>query len=209
MQIAGRSVAITGIAAVVICLGCGPRAAQKPIAGPTPPKAEVPLPEWAPKNPSPEFLRAARVLKPLPEELLRGAARGDAAAKARMEAYRRTFPAAYEFFGTFSDEQVQRFLSTKQLTVPVKSLRKSQRAALDNWFDTFRKANQGTAPVEMRELGDYLIILYKQGAKRDLSNVDVGFNAKTMGAGHIVHIYFRVIGPDGSVNDLGSAFAQI
>jgi len=164
------------------------------------------LPGWAPDNPSEEFLRAAAVLKPLPPEVLHSAAQADPAWEATFARYTQSFTAAYELFGTLSDEQVQRFLSSKVIRIATKSATPPQRAALDNWFDAFREAMEGGHP----ELADYLVILYKEGAAEDLSNVDFGFNAgEGMGGGHMVHVCFWVRKPDGSVGVHGTAFAQI
>ena len=197
---------ITLALAVAAMAGCGRQAAEAPESGAETRVTDVPLPEWAPENPSPEFLRAARVLKPLPPEMLGGAAQGEAALEAMLARYTRSFAAAYEFFGTLSDEQIERFLSTKVIRLPVRSLTSAQRAALDNWFDVFRQAMEGGPP----ELADYLVVLYKEGAAEDLSNVEVGFNAgEDMGGGHFVHIHFWVRRPDGSVSDFGTGFAQI
>ncbi len=56
------------------------------------------------------------------------------------------------------------------------------------------------------ELRDYLIILYKMGAKEDLSNVRVGFRAHE---GHLVHITFWVTPPGGKEDYVCTMFAQI
>ncbi|UCC69063.1 MAG: hypothetical protein JSV79_03860, partial [Armatimonadota bacterium] len=117
--------------------GCGqPQAQQGPAERPAQ-TADVPLPDWAPKNPSPEFLRALSVLKPIPlEELTRGGGSGPAA-EAQALRHRLMWPAAYEFFGTLSDEQIQRFLSSreeeKKILIPMQSLTPKQRRAFDTW----------------------------------------------------------------------------
>ncbi len=164
-----------------------------------------PLPEWAPENPSPEFVRAARVLKPLPDEMLQGMAGQSASGSALLQRYRGTMPSSYEFFGALDDRQIERFSTTKEIRIPVKSLTARQRAALDHWFESWRTTMKGTGSG----FEDYLLILYKMGAEEDLSNVDVGFTAKGAGQGHMVHIWFWVRMADGKVNDLGTAFATI
>ncbi len=187
---------------LLLAPGCGRRAAQeKPTDRPTQ-AASVPLPEWAPENPSPEFLRAARVLKPIPPELLVTYAESDQARGALVRRVLRTCPAAYELFGTLSDEQIERFLSAKEIRIPAESLTKRQRAALDNWFDAWRKAMEGAS----EELTDYLISLYKTGAREDLSNVDVGFWAKE---GRMVHIRFWIKRPDGGSSSHITNFAVL
>jgi len=70
----GRQIIWLSVPLMVLAFGCSHRAPQRPSAPAPAPKASVPLPEWAPKDPSPEFLRAAKVLKPMPPELFRDAA---------------------------------------------------------------------------------------------------------------------------------------
>jgi hypothetical protein len=186
------------------------------------------LPDWAPKNPSPEFLRAARVLKPLPLDFMKSPGRTDAENGAKMKGATIMWPAAFEFFGSLSDEQIERFLRTKQVVVPpdqpgkpptrmkgsqvltpVKELTRKQRAALDRYLEAWREAFKGQSIPGMPEMSDPLLMLYKRGAKRDLSNVAVGFDTAECGAGHFVSILFRVTKPDGTTNGFGSGFAQI
>ncbi len=177
-RIAGRLTAIIGIAAVVACLGCGKE--QKPTEAAPAPKTSVPLPDWAPENPSPEFLRAAKVLKPFPlGEMLRGPEGNDASTRAQVAYATRVWSAAYEFFGTLNDDQTERFLSSKDkhILIPVGSLTPKQRAALDAYFEASRQAGK-----------DRLVELYKCGANKDLSNVETGFSAR----GRSVHISCRV-----------------
>jgi hypothetical protein len=175
-----------GVLLVVVAAagGCGRNA--KPTATPEMPKstAGVPLPEWAPKNPSPEFLRAARVLKPTPQDAFTEFANSDPAKFALVQRAAKTWSAAYEFFGTLSDGQMQRFLSTKEIRVPVGSLTATQRAALGNWFASWRRAMKDNGPVP----DGILVLLLKMGAREDLSNVDVGFTAQN--EAHRVHIIF-------------------
>jgi len=205
MKTTWRVVAVIGLAAALGSCGCGK--AHKPPA-PTPvTKSDVPLPEWAPKNPSPEFLRAAKVLKPIPQEQGAEAAPEAAALFGRL---RTTWVPAYEFFGSLTDGQTKRFLSTRKLRVPVKSLRAEQRGALDRWFATWRQAMRGS------ELEDWLVQLYKTGARHDLSNVEVGFATVPVGTSsekivstHRVHLWFWIKKPNGSTVETGCAFAQI
>jgi len=170
------------------------------------------LPEWAPKNPSPVFLRAAKVLKPLPLETMKSPGRTDAENAARMKGATIMWLAAYEFFGTMSDAQIERFLQAnpKYFVMPVKELTKKQRAALDRYFAAWREALKGQAMPGHPELADCLLMLYKDGATRDLSNVLVGFDAgKYQGAGHYVHLCFHVKTTKGTTGGFGSNFAQI
>ncbi len=72
------------LALALMALGCGDRAARNPTTTAAGQKAMVPLPEWAPKDPSAEFLRAAKVLKPLPPEMLDAWAKGQPAMQAAV-----------------------------------------------------------------------------------------------------------------------------
>jgi len=204
------------LAALAPALGCGreARAPDSLMTASQGTRAErldlPPLPEWAPENPSPEFLRAARVLKPVPIEEQLGALRGDQAKQALVLRQKRFWPALYEFFGTLSDEQVERFLASREeplkILIPVKSLTTKQRAALDNWFEIYHKVNEGTMSPELKFLEDYRVGLYKLGANQDLSNVKVGFVAQ---GGHAVHILFCITRPDGSQDGACTQFAEM
>jgi len=190
---------------LALAAGCARRGAEQP-PEPEPTQATaVPLPEWAPEDPSPEFLRAARVLRPVSPEVAQRESQGDPAAEAWWERYRSTYPAAYELFGTLSDEQVERFLSggekRKKLLIPVRSLTAKQRAALDNWIEVRREAMKGVGPEEE----DFLVKLFKLGARDDLSNVEVGFTA----GGRVVHVLFCVTRSDGSTNGVCASFAML
>jgi hypothetical protein len=215
MKVGCRRSAWIGLALIVslaVGAGCGGRRAERSAALETAQQVEVLLPEWAPENPSPEFLRAGRVLKPLPLDFMSSPGRTDAENAARMHGAALMWPAAYAFFGTLSDKQVERFLQAKPkyMVIPVKQLTERQRDALNGYFDAWREAWKGRAAPESSGFADCLVILYKMGANRDLSNVAVGFDAgKEMGGGHIVHICFQVTNPEGKTDGFGPAFAQI
>ena len=205
MKSTRRVIAIIGViaswwAGACLLSGCGnghsPKAGASAPAQPT--NASIPLPDWAPENPSREFLRAARVLKPMPRELLDAGARGDQTRAATIDKFTRVWPASYEFFGTLTDDQMKRFLSTGQIRIPVKDLTIAQKTALDSWFSAWQRAMKGT------EDEDFLVDLYKAGAERDLSNVEAGFDVQ---AGHMVHVKFWVKQPDGSVQQRCAEFA--
>jgi len=209
----GSAMGVLAAVLVAFCMaGCGRKSAQHP-PKPVAQSVGVPLPEWAPKNPSPEFLRAARVLKPLPDELLQGIVGESAEGASLLQRYRGTMPASYEFFGTLDDRQIERLRTTHEIRIPVKALTPKQRAALNHWFGDWRAVMKGMRP----ELEDFLVSIYKIGGKEDLSNVDVGFTAvRQQGGhgghivpGHLVQIYFWVKQPGGKVVDLGTVFAQI
>ena len=202
MNVTWRVAAMVGIAVPLTCFGCA-KTEQPP--EPTPAKTSAPLPDWAPENPSPEFLRAWEVLKPTPEEEFGEFAKGD---PTRLELARRascTWAAAYEFFGTLSDEQMERFFSTRRIRMPAKSLTENQRAALDNWLSAWRAAWRGNPSSSIPE--DFLVALFKTGAREDLSNVDVGFNAQN--EGRRVHVIFWVRQPDGSDASVQNDFAYM
>ena len=148
-----RSAFVVGITvvAVLALVGCSHRAAHKPASTPAVPKAAVPLPGWAPKNPSPEFLRAAKVLKPMPDELLQGIVGRSAEGTALLQRYRGTMPASYEFFGTLDDRQIERLRTSHEIRIPAKALTPKHRAALNHWFEDWRAAMKGMRP----ELQDF------------------------------------------------------
>lgn len=198
----GSAMGVLAAVLVAFCMvGCGRKSAQQPTK-PAARKSAVPLPEWAPKDPSPEFLRAAKVLKPTPEEES-AKFKSDRAALALVERVSRTWAAAYEFFGTLTDDQMQRFFATKQVRMSIKSLSPKQRAALDNWLETWRKEMKGNGSVP----DDFLVVLFKMGAKNDLSNVDVGFNAQN--TARRVHTIFWVRQPDGHDEAMQNDFAYM
>ena len=209
--------------ALALAPGCGQRQAQREAAERPAQTADVPLPEWAPENPSPEFLRAAKVLKPLPEDV------GGAGSPLGV--------AFYEMFGALTDEQIATFLERKQgklpsdapaetralftekfgarevggelvysrneVSVPVKSLTPAQRRAFEKVEAVWSEA------IKAEDNEDLLVKLYKIGAKEDLSNVDIAF----MATGH--EVSFRLVvtlkksATMVTTNSLGTSFAQL
>jgi len=174
--------------------------AAKPVP-PAKPREAV-LPSWAPKHPSKEFLRAAKVFKPIPPE---------------VQAYDPLYVPAWEFFGTLTDQQVIAFMQRKQVTVPrtgmdegaverlkthlgaresgaalvwythevgihFPSLSARQRRVFDSLVKAFPNE-------KMHRRDDLLVVLFRVGAKKDLSNVQVGFGAA---GGHVVEVIFTV-----------------
>ncbi len=201
------SVVVNGLSATVLtavmalslalAAGCARRGGEQPPEPEPAQTTEVPLPEWAPENPSPEFVRAAKVLKPFPlGEMLRGPKGDDLSTRAVVRYATRVWSAAYEFFGTLSDEQVDHFLSSedKQIYMPVKSLTTKQRTALDGYFEASRQAGK-----------DRVVDLYKGGAKEDLSNVDAGFKLR----GRRVNISCRVRKSDEDYSGFESTIATM
>ncbi|NIM07263.1 MAG: hypothetical protein GTN69_08645 [Armatimonadetes bacterium] len=193
------------IALIATLIGCGEKTARPTSGDGSGNAAAVSLPEWTPEDPSPEFLRAAKVLKPLPPEMFQGMAQGNKAMETMLARMHEFWPALYELFGTLTDEQIEKFLSAKEIRIPFKSLTAKQSAALDNWFAKYREAMQGLPP-ELKLMEDYKIQLYREGADEDFSNVKVGFAAQQ---GHMVHIQFWIRKSDGSEDGPCTAFAQI
>ena len=164
------------------------------------------LPAWAPKHPSREFLRAAKVLKPVPEE---------------AQPYSPVYVPAWELFGSLTDQQVKQLLTLQQHSQPLagmaasrqkylqeksqarqvgdkmvwyeggaevsaKSFTPRQRAIFASLVKAWGKANPGGLDE------DLLVFLYKARAKRDLSNVWVGFSVL---GGHAVKLGIAVRTP--------------
>ena len=177
------------LVAVAVAGGCGRSTAPTTTPKAAKAAASVPLPEWAPKNPSPEFLRAARVLRPWPNEVNVAFDKGDLVGKAWSEKYGRTLVAAWEFFGSLTDQQIERFVATKRLRLLVKDLTPQQRAALYHYFDIWRETMRGVPVDYQDQFGeDWLVELYRLGAKQDLSNVEITFEVR---GSHRVAIFMR------------------
>ena len=196
MKLRWRAALIIGIGIAVAVTGFGCAKTKQP-AEATSAKTSVPLPKWAPENPSPEFLRAARVLKPWPSDSRPAGNQSELARRALDARYARTLPAAWELFGSLSDEQIERFLETQHIRLRVRDLSKKQRAALDRYFDIWRKAIKELPPQEEEYGEDWLVALYKFGAKEDLSNVEMEFVVR---ANRRVVMFMRVRKPDGSLS---------
>ena len=175
-------------------------------AAPATPRAGG-LPSWSPKHPSKEFLRAAKTLRPVPPE---------------AQEYEPIYVPAWELFGSLTDKQVKQFLTRQQVSRPLASLEPGfrkfaeeseegrrvgdklvwylryvqvemkafsprQRAIFDALTEAWRTQHRGT-PDE-----DLLVLLYKSGAKKDLSNVVVDF--RTLG-GHGVYLSLMAVIPE-------------
>jgi hypothetical protein len=195
--------------------GCARRAQQT--TGPRNVARQDDLPSWAPEHPSPEFLRAAKLLKAVPSE---------------AEPYRPEFVPCWELFGSLTDQQIAAFttwkyevrstrgmgeildiwvrngqarvegdrfvLAFRWVSVPVKSLSPRQRQLLDRYAAVYGGTDQGPGKH------DLLVDLYHAGAKQDLSNVDLWFQA----VGHLVVMNFA--GRDRPFPMIGSGtFAQL
>jgi hypothetical protein len=124
-----------------------------------------PLPDWAPKKPSPEFLRASEVLKPESLESMKDPRLSGQAQQAAVAEKVRFYTDAYQLLGSLDDKQIQRYLTTREVRVPIKALTKKQRAAHDAYC----------------KWDEIIVALYKLGAVKDLSNVEFGFADSTQG----------------------------
>jgi hypothetical protein len=104
--------------------------APKPNVGKT---SDLVLPSWTPKHPSPEFLRAAKIIRPVPDEILQQFAKelapGNKTLPAAMQRYAATFPAAYEFIGSLSDTQLAMFMKPRQLVMQIPKKISKEEAA--------------------------------------------------------------------------------
>jgi len=184
------------VGVLLLVVGCGHRAPHETSPVEAAKTADVPLPEWAPPNPSPEFMRAARVIKPWPTEITI-AGESDLAAKAFNARFRRCLVPAWEFFGSLTDDQIGRFRATRDLRIQVKDLTDKQRAALYRVFDTWREQMKGVPDRPEAWGTDWLVELYKAGAKEDLSNVEIQFVVRARGR---VVMFLRACLPDGSLS---------
>ncbi len=206
-------IAVAALVIVAAFVGCGKKTARTPAINHQPIATssgatvktsanETPLPAWAPKNPSPEFLRAAKVLKPVTYSERFAPAAEEPKVKIQLTRNLRLLPASYEFFGTLGDAQIKRFEAIKEVRIRAKSLTPKQLAALNHWFAEYREAMKGMPDKD----ADFLVNLYRLNAKEDLSNVDVGFRARS---GHAVHLEFWIRQSDGRDWNSGWWFAQI
>jgi hypothetical protein len=209
MMLRAASVGALGaLIALLSAAGCARRpSAQEPTARPlVVTKEGTPLPEWAPAHPSPEFLRAAKLLKPMPADLQQQGSQVEAALYQRMT---KTYPAVFELFGSLGDRQIEQLQSAGRCLLPVKSMPARQRTALDAYFRAFREAFRGFSqssegiPAWTEDLAT---ILYKAGAREDLSNVDLLFTLQA----RTVNINFEVAMPDGKrTHAFGSTIATM
>jgi hypothetical protein len=176
---------------------------------------QVILPDWAPKHPSSEFLRAAKILKPFPMESYANSGNHlmDQTFNAKFNA---VLVPAWEFFGTLSDEQTSKLFNSKEivlhksvdpkfakvnrarlLNLPIKSMTAKQQAALKRYLklygETFKGFGHNGPDGNWDE--DKLILLYKLGAKEDLSNVLCSIMVR---GNRLVRMNMYVVKSDGS-----------
>jgi hypothetical protein len=198
-----RLVALTVILSVVFLAptGCAHRSAPPPPKAKPTQAVKIPLPDWAPKSPSPEFLRAAKVLKPIPADMMQNAGEAMRVPAAVLKRYERWWPAGWEFFGTFGDDQIERVRKTKFLRMHVRDLTPRQREAFEAFMDAIDRALAGAARPE------YRVSLYKFGARKDLSNVDVGFDTDAHAL--LIRTWVPTPGAPGKSITTGDAFATM
>jgi hypothetical protein len=180
--------------AVLLPLGCARKTATTPAPRAKPAaaaKAMPPLPDWAPKDPSPEFLRAARVIEPdLPEFYRRAQASDDLMERAYWTRLREVLPPAWELFGTLTDAQITRFLAGEELRLPIADLSSRQHALLQRYLQVWRSSMKGVGGKAVGEnVADPLVELYRLGAAKDLSNVSLLYMNQASG---IVSMKLRV-----------------
>jgi hypothetical protein len=188
--------------AVVAAPGCARHTAPKPAARPLAvTKADTPLPDWAPAEPSPEFLRAAHVLREMGSSVRAPlevpGRQDDLAAKAFWTHYDRTLTLAWELFGTLDDRQVGQLVSTRQVRLPVKSFTEKQRDLLERYFELWRREMRDLPERETEWGKDWLVDLYKGGAREDLSNVLLTFQVRSHSR---VAMILYVVKPDGTLS---------
>ncbi|UCC67631.1 MAG: hypothetical protein JSV79_11000 [Armatimonadota bacterium] len=169
MKLAWRVAVIIGIAFPLTGFGCA-KTEQPP--QPTPAKTSVPLPDWAPEDPSPEFLRAAKVLRGVPMDAVGRGDLPEQSWRALLAYMKRVNPTLWRLFGSLSDAQIDSFLAAKRIAIAVPDLTPGQMAALDAVLD----ANKGNEmEMEGVTVPDFRTLLYKMGAAEDLSDVTIGF----------------------------------
>jgi hypothetical protein len=206
----GRVAVAVFVASMLMIGGCARKAASPP--QPAAQKASIPLPEWAPKNPSPEFLRAAKVLGTRPWDPARDSTGNDLVDRSLQAKHERVSYPAWEFFGTLSDQEVHRLFASKvaavgdrpaslsrAMTLPYKSMSHKQKAAFNRYLDVWRETYEGTDLAQYGEglVPDRLVVLYKHGAKEDLSNVLITFEVLK---NHLVRAAIYVVQSDGSLS---------
>ncbi|NIM07266.1 MAG: hypothetical protein GTN69_08660 [Armatimonadetes bacterium] len=183
-------ISLVMVSVLLFTAGCG----EKGTSGGGDSVDRARLPDFAPENPSPEFLRAASVLKPMAAEPSGGG--GDLERAAMAGRLNRVMPAAWELFGTLSDEQIEKMIDTNEVSIPATQLTDKQWDALNHFFDVWHQTYKGVSPLEDWS-EDVVVDLYKLGAREDLSNIVIAFKA---GRSKRVAILFHVRQSDGSLS---------
>jgi hypothetical protein len=98
-----------------------------------------------------------------------------------------TDPLCWELFGSLSDKQIERFLTSERVEIRVPDLTQKQREAFDSVLTAFEGLRVQEMDVDLR------LTLHRDGAREDLSNVSIGF--KMMG-GKTVAFFAKVSGQE-------------
>jgi hypothetical protein len=198
---------------ILLAGGCALKAQQTKTATPKSASRQAGLPSWAPENSSPEFLRAAKLLKPIPPE---------------AQPYSAEYIPCWELFGSLTDKQLAEFMKLKQyiirqqlskdtldrmearvegnelvfnyrtIQIPMQSLTPRQKELFNKYVAVYEGNNQGGKKP------DLLVDLYHAGAKQDLSNVMMCFLTN----GRLVRVVFGGISKPFPLIQSG-AFAQV
>jgi hypothetical protein len=126
------------------------------------------LPTWPPKHPSLEYQHAAKYL--YASDWKTEGHTYDLTTKTMLIKLDLCRIPAWEFFGLFDDEKIQQLVQEGQFRMPFRKMTPKQQAALRRYMDV-RSAVMKGMPYGAGE--DVLVSLYKNGAREDLSNVDV------------------------------------
>lgn len=176
------------VGVLFMCGGCGNKQNSTDTSGAL-------LPAWAPENPSPEFVRAAKILKPMPVEPVSNVQ--DQALDAKLK---QVWVPAWEFFGTLSDEEISRLQTSKEIDLRYDAMRQDQRDALNRYLEVWRETMKNLPQGEGFEGGwqpDLMVELYKYGAREDLSNVLCKFKIR---GNNIVAMFLHAVQSDGSLS---------
>jgi hypothetical protein len=178
-------------------------AAEEAAPSEKPPEATV-MPEWAPDDPSDEFLIGLRALAAVPGEQVLKPAEGNAELTAFLtQMMEEVWPPAFEFFGALTEEQRATFFAKNEVRMEMSSVPEAPRATLDRWFAAMDRmlaaTPEGVWPEEDGPPeGGYLELLRDDGAADDFSNVEVGFGARS----GMVGLYFWIEPIDGGPGGL-------
>ena len=114
----------------------------------------------------------------------------------------RVLPAAWELFGSLSDEQIGHFESARSVRVQIAEMTPPQRRALEQFFSVYRQTMKGV-PITSEWSEDVVVELYRAGAREDLSNVDLIFDVRAGGAVRMVMYARKADGSYGPPAPLG------
>jgi len=138
------------------------------------------LPVWAPQKPSPEFRRAAKMLKEPPSTTSE-----DAVEKAFESGRSQYLPPAWELFGTLEDRQIAELKQKRELLLAYKKMSGKQRNMLERLLFGWE-----TADKELRRK------VQRIKPAPNFSNVELVF---AVHSGERVVILMQARQPDGSI----------